>query len=346
MGQAWEGHLAVPHESPTAPDALVAPPSPQQHPLPVEAPDPQLTSIQPGGGVCMSLELLWGRVRRGYLRALRPRYLARMRQTRQGVRNGCPFAVLDPRDTKYFRNQGGYYWDAGDDPFRWRDRLPFARAGLGELCILGSSFGLLALGLGWLNPWLALGPLALAAGVVWFFRDPMRAVPGEPGLVVAPADGKVVSIERQEHDDFVGGPAVSIGIFLSVFNVHINRSPVAARVIGQTYRRGKFLNALRPESARENEQLATRFQETVPPFRRMIVRQITGAIARRIVCWVAPGDEVARGERFGMIKLGSRTELVIPWDDTLCLRTELGERIRAGSTILAQYVSDPRNETL
>ena len=130
---------------------------------------------------------------------------------------------------------------------------------------------------------------------------------------------------------------MEIGIFLSIFNVHVNRSPVAARVIGLSYSPGKFLNALRPRSARENEQLAVRLQENTPPYRRMIVRQIAGAIARRIVCWVKPGDELQRGSQFGMIKLGSRTELVLSRDEGLSLRLQLGQKVKAGKTVLAQY---------
>lgn len=301
-------------------------------------PEPQyLTSIQPGGGCCMRLELAWGRLRRSYLKIFRPGYVSRMRDLRQGEGNGCPHEVLDPRDVKFFRNQGGYYWKPADDPFKWRDRLPFARAGLAELLLLGGGFALLAVALFWVNLWIALIPALLSLEIVWFFRDPPRRVPSAAGQIVAPADGKVVAIERLEHDDFIGGPCLCIGIFLSIFNVHINRCPSACRVVGQTYRRGKFLNALRPESARENEQLATRLQETDAPHRRMVVRQITGAIARRIVCWVAPGDDLARGERFGMIKLGSRTELLIPVENTLSIEVKLGDTIYAGKTIMAVY---------
>ena len=107
--------------------------------------------------------------------------------------------------------------------------------------------------------------------IVWFFRDPPRRIPTEAGLVVSPADGKVVAIDEIEHDEFLGGPAVQIGIFLSIFNVHINRAPVAGRVIGVRYRPGKFLNALRPESARENEQTGRPDAGDggpVPPIRR------------------------------------------------------------------------------
>ena len=152
-------------------------------------------------------------------------------------------------------------------------------------------------------------------------------------------DGKIVDIEELEHDEFVGGPAVKIGIFLSIFNVHINRAPMAGRVIGLKYRPGKYLNALRPESARENEQLAVMLESPEPPYRGMVIRQITGAIARRIVCWVKPGDTLDAGEQFGMIKLGSRTELVLPREASLEIRTKMGDKVKAGSTVLAAYQS-------
>lgn len=306
--------------------------------------DPQLKSIQPGGGVVVRLELAWGYVRRWYLKLFRPDYVARMAALRRGTKNACPFEVLDPRDVKFFRNQEGYWWAPQDDPFAWRDRLPFARVGLAELWLVSGSFFALAAGFAWaavrFSPifWaITAAALFLGACIVWFFRNPRRPIPQEPGLIVSPADGKIVHIEELPHDDFIGGPAVLIGIFLSVFNVHINRTPIAARVIGLRYRKGKFLNALRPESARENEQLAVRIEENCAPYRRMIVRQITGAIARRIVCWVKPGDELAAGEQFGMIKLGSRTELVFPREAGLEIVARLGESVKAGTSVLARY---------
>lgn len=311
---------------------------------PLQPMDPQITSIQPGGGVCMSFELAWGAMRRWYLKTFRKGYVARMAALRKGEKNACPFDVLDPRDVKFYRNQEGYFWDPADDPFTWRDRLPFARVGLTELWLISGAFfliaGLLAWGTWELGPylrWLAIVPLFLGSSIVWFFRNPHRVVPQDPGVVVSPADGKVVEIDEIPHDDYIGGPAILIGIFLSVFNVHINRTPVAARVIGLSYRKGKFLNALRPESARENEQLAVRIEAQQLPHRRMIVRQITGAIARRIVCWVKPGDELAAGEQFGMIKLGSRTELVMPREAGLKILVKLGDKVQAGSSAVAQY---------
>jgi phosphatidylserine decarboxylase len=321
-------------------------------PLPLEPMDPQLKWIQPGGGVVCKLELAWGYWRRFWLRTFRPGYVRRMAAARKGTFNGCPHDVLDPRDLKFFRNQGGYSWDAADDPFRWRDRIPFARAGLAELQVFSLlTFGPAAALVVWLTlpgvqlpdavrvlGWLAVAALAVSGLlIVWFFRSPPRHAPTAAGLVVSPADGKVVAIDEIEHDEFVGGPAVQIGIFLSIFNVHINRAPVAGRVVGVRYKKGKYLNALRPESARENEQLAVRMQETAAPYRRYVVRQITGAIARRIVCWLKPGDELARGEEFGMIKLGSRTELVLPREAGLAIRARLGDKVHAGTSVLAEY---------
>src|SRR5205807_6312419 len=140
-----------------------------------------------------------------------------------------------------------YYWESRDDPFAWRGRLGFARVGLAELWIVSGAFfaaatGLFALtsGMHWIYPLSAVVPAALGLCIVWFFRDPRRAVPQEAGLVVSPADGKVVEIREIEHDEFIGGPALLVGVFLSVFNVHINRMPAAARVIGLSYRKGKF----------------------------------------------------------------------------------------------------------
>ncbi len=334
-----------------------AEPTSPAHPaelLPLEPMDPQVRWIQPGGGVVCQLELAWGYWRRFWLKTFRPGYVRRMAATRKGTVNGCPHEVLDPRDVKFFANQPGYHWAPADDPFRWRERIPFARWGLAELMVFSAlTFGPAAGLAAWLLstspgvPFQVLGWLVVATFavigllIVWFFRDPPRRIPTETGLVVSPADGLIVAIDEIEHDEFVGGPAIQVGIFLSIFNVHINRAPVAGRVIGVRYRRGKFLNALRPESARENEQMAIRLQETVSPYRRYIVRQITGAIARRIVCTLKPGDEVERGEQFGMIKLGSRTELVLPREAGLKLVAKLGDKVHAGSTVLAEFVTDP-----
>ncbi|HEY5314846.1 MAG TPA: phosphatidylserine decarboxylase [Pirellulales bacterium] len=293
-------------------------------------------SIQPGGGACYTLELAWGRWRRWYLRTFRPGYVRHMSAQRRGEATGCPVEVLDPRDLKYHRNQCECYWDPADDPFRWREHLWLARWGLGELVLMGTPLAVLT----WLlaNVW---WPLALLPGVVlvWlisFFRDPRRPIPAEPGLVLAPADGKVAEVTPLDYDEFVGGPAVRIGIFLSIFNVHINRAPLAARAIRLRYWPGKFLNALNPASAWQNENMWIGLEEEAPPHRRLIVRQIAGLFARRIVCDLRPGERLAAGAKFGMIKLGSRTELIVPAEG-FAPAVAVGQHVAAGTTVIGRY---------
>ena len=311
--------------------------------------DPRITTIQPGGGIVMRIELAWGNLRRLYLWLFRRGYVGRMERLRKGDFNPAPHPVFDPRDLKYYQNQGGWHWDRRDDPFTWRDRIPFARAGLAELLLFSlmtfvpailclramsqrDASGVWA----WFFGIDAIALLVIGTLIVWFFRDPRRKIPDEPGSVVSPADGKIVEVREIEHDEFIGGPAVHIGIFLSIFNVHINRVPVACRVLSLAYEPGKFLNALRPESARENERLIVHLEEAGPVRRKMIVRQITGAIARRIVCWCKPQDEFAIGEQFGMIKLGSRTELVLP-KAGFETKVLVGDHVKAGSSLIGQY---------
>jgi phosphatidylserine decarboxylase len=323
---------------------------------PAEPLDPSITSIQPGGGDVMEVELAWGKLRRWYLKTFRKGYVEEMAQLRRGTENKAPHEVLDPRDAKYYRNLGGYHWDAKDDPFAWRDKIPFARPGLAELTIYSFlSFGWAAVGVwalqrfdlplwasipGWLLV-ATLGVIGLL--IVWFFRNPQRRIPEGDHLVVSPADGKLVAIDRVEHDDYIGGPAVKIGIFLSIFNVHTNRTPIASRIVKIAYYKGQYLNALKPESAKVNEKLEVSIQGTQAPYRPMVVRQIAGAIARRIVCWVRPDEELLSGALFGMIKFGSRTELVIPDEPGLEIVAQIGDAVKGGSTIMAKY---PQSEVV
>jgi phosphatidylserine decarboxylase len=248
--------------------------------------------------------------------------------------------VLDPRDLKYCGVNCDCRWDEADDPFCWRRRIPFARWGWIEMNLFGWPLLAATAAAGWWFPPAASAPGLVLVWLLWFFRDPARTVPEGPGLVVAPADGKVVQIERLDHHEFVGGPAVQIGIFLSIFNVHLNRAPMAGRVTGIRYTPGPFLNALKAESAANNENTWIGFEQQGSPGRRFVVRQIAGAIARRIVCDLKPGQEVARGEKFGMIKFGSRTELILPDGDELTIEAAIGQKIQAGSTVLARYGAD------
>lgn len=299
-----------------------------------------LRSVQPGGGFCYQLELLWGRWRRCWLKSFRPRYVRRMAERRRGSTVGAPHEILDPRDLKFCRNLVDCQWDAKDDHFQWRSHLGFARWGLAELQLMGWPLLAATIAVA-LSPWwyLAVGPGVLFVLVVWFFRDPPRRVPQDPGAVVSPADGTVAEVTRLDHHELIGGPAMRIGIFLSIFNVHINRVPMRSRVIRLHYSPGEFLNALNPESAIRNENLWILFEEDEAPYRPLVVRQIAGLIARRIVCDLRPGETVERGHKFGMIKLGSRTELIIPASSDLQVLVSVGEKVCGAATVMARYSS-------
>ncbi len=309
---------------------------------PPSMPEAPLASVQPGGGWCMRLELAWGRMRRGLLRRFRPGYVAAMLAKRQGACEGCPHDIIDPRDLKFVRNVCGYSFKPEDDQFRSRERLGFARWGLAEIVIftliawsLGAAIGVMA----WAGapPWLTAALWFVVFGlwlfILSFFRDPERTIPPDPTLLVSPADGKVTNLEEVDDATFPGGRALRISIFLSVFNVHVNRCPRAGRVTALRYFPGKYLNALKPLSAVENEQLWIDFTDaaTGQPLR---VKQIAGAIARRIVCGLRVGEEVKAGARFGMIKVGSRTEIFLPVGLAVERFIKVGDTVRGGSSPL------------
>lgn len=222
----------------------------------------------------------------------------------------------------------------------WFEHMPFARWGWVELNVYGwplvaaTLFMLLVLCGPW--RWLAIFPAALLAQVLYFFRDPPRRVPDTPNIIVAPADGKVVEVTALDHYEFFAGPAVRIGIFLSIFNVHINRSPSAGRVVAMDYQPGKFLNAMDPVSATQNEFMWIGFDSLENPGRRFVVRQVAGLIARRIVCPLVPGQAIPRGVKFGMIKFGSRTELILPAGDVE-IAARVGDKLRAGADLVARW---------
>lgn len=304
----------------------------------IEPLPPNFRSAQPGGGFGYELEQRWARCRRAWLRRFRPGYVARMARLRVGSTAGAPHEILDSRDLKYARPLVECDWPAECDPHAWRRRAMLARWGWIELNLFGWPLLLAAAALLASGHWIGAAiPAALLAFVVSFFRDPPRRVPEGPELVVSPADGKIVEVARLEHHDFVGGPAVRIGIFLSVFNVHVNRMPCAARVVGLTYEPGKFRNALSPASAVENERLTISLEAEAAPHRRLVVRQIAGAIARRICCELRPGEVRPRGDRFGMIKFGSRTELVLPEEPGLEICVSIGQKVRGAATVVARY---------
>lgn len=180
----------------------------------------------------------------------------------------------------------------------------------------------------------------LAVILIWilmFFRDPERRCPSDSNLLLAPADGRITEIERVEETGFIDGPALRIGIFLSIFNVHINRAPCNVRVEKITYKKGKYLNAMNSQSGRINESNELDLVRTETPEDKLIVRQISGAIARRIVCATAEGRELSGGEQFGMIKFGSRTELYLPVSENAKCLVKIGDKVKAGLTPLIKY---------
>lgn len=175
--------------------------------------------------------------------------------------------------------------------------------------------------------WLAWPFAALAAFVAFFFRDPTRVPPSDPKLLVSPADGRVVDAGPVPSDP----TRQQIGIFLSILNVHINRSPLSAAVSAIRYTPGKFLAAYRKEAATQNERNEL---ELVDGDFRVTVRQIAGVVARRIVCTVGENDCLERGQRFGLIQFGSRTEVVFPRDVEILVR--VGDRVKGGSSAIAR----------
>ncbi len=178
--------------------------------------------------------------------------------------------------------------------------------------------------------------IIVLAWVLSFFRDPERQIPPGDNILISPADGLISDIEIIDEPQ-LGGKTIRIGIFLNVFNVHINRTPSAVRIEEITYKEGEFKNALDPESARVNEANALLMTRLTEPKDKLIVRQISGAIARRIVCKAKPGDEFASGDRFGMIKFGSRTELYLPHRDNAKVLVKVGDKVKAGLTIFVKY---------
>ena len=180
----------------------------------------------------------------------------------------------------------------------------------------------------------------LAVILIWvlsFFRDPYRLCPKEANLLLSPADGEVADIKIVEENDFIGEHAIRVGIFLSIFDVHINRAPCNVKVERISYKKGKYKNASSPESGRVNESNDLCIIRTDSPKDRLIVRQISGAIARRIVCAAREGQELTGGEKFGMIKFGSRTELYVPARANIKCLVQTGDKVKAGVTPLVRY---------
>lgn len=196
----------------------------------------------------------------------------------------------------------------------------------------------------WLHWWIPLGiVIVIGLALLSFFRDPIRRVKTDlpPGTMLSPADGTISAVFDVPHHKAVGGPAKVIRIFLSVLNVHVNRSPFDARVISLEHTPGKYLNAQTEESANVNESNLIFMSITLSGREEPIgVRQVAGMIARTIVCPLKPGDQLKRGEKFGMIMFGSTTELILPRPNDVTFHVKKGDKVKGGVTVLATLRTD------
>jgi phosphatidylserine decarboxylase len=220
--------------------------------------------------------------------------------------------------------------DYGWSEARSRTAFPVARAGYAF--IGGAAFATLVFALLGLTPIALIGLFATFA-ICGFFRDPDRVVPNRPGGIVSPADGRIVAAGTAAGSPFFEGDVLKISIFMSVFNVHVNRMPAAGRVQRVLYRPGRFLKADRSEASLSNEHNAV-FLETEDG-RSLCVVQVAGWIARRIICGIQAGDRVLRGQRFGMICFGSRLDVYLPKDAVL--KVAVGDTVKAGTSILGSF---------
>jgi phosphatidylserine decarboxylase len=183
----------------------------------------------------------------------------------------------------------------------------------------------------WGPPLLSVPLGALALFTAWFFRDPERSVPSGDGLIIAPADGRVLLVEEVFEPRHLQAQALKLSIFMSPLDVHVNRIPLSGRIEGVHYQRGRFFNAAAERASLMNEHNALVIRSGE---HRLLCVQIAGFLARRIVCWVAPGQEVKTGERFGLIRFGSRVDLYLPPTARIELRP--GQRTRAGETVVGR----------
>jgi phosphatidylserine decarboxylase len=210
--------------------------------------------------------------------------------------------------------------------------------GGGRIAAAGYSFILASVVLVFLGvvsswPWLTVLGFLGGGFFSYFFRDPNRVIPPEPEAIVSPADGKVVRVEEVREDRFFKGPARRVAIFMNLFDVHVNRVPVAGTVAALTHQSGQFKAAFRPEAGTINEQQAMLLEGEAG--HRALVVQIAGLLARRIVSYVTTGDRLAKGDRFGMICFGSRVDLYLPVQ--VDLQVKVGDRVKAGSSIIGKW---------
>src|SRR3982751_6336788 len=208
------------------------------------------------------------------------------------------------------------------------------RQTLAEARWIFAILGVLLLASWFVSPWLSLVFLVLIVYTFAFFRDPERIGPNDADVVVAAADGLVADIVETDEPEILKIKAKRVGIFLSIFDVHTNRAPIDGRVVYREHRKGLCLDARRPDCSEKNESMTWAIEN---PHATIVVRQITGAIARRIVAWAQIGDDLKKGERFGMIRFGSRTELYLPLNAELLVK--VGDHVSGGSTVVARLSS-------
>lgn len=182
-----------------------------------------------------------------------------------------------------------------------------------------------------LNPIIAIMPLILLIFVAFFFRNPQRTIPEEDNILVSPADGVVMEITEVFEDRFLHTHAVKVSIFLSVFNVHLNRAPIEGTIKYRAYRAGKFIPAFKSHASDINEKNYVGIENNKI---KILVNQVTGFIARRIVCWVNANDKISRGDLFGMIKFGSCTEIIVPLNVDISVKK--GDKVVGGETIIGR----------
>ena len=215
-------------------------------------------------------------------------------------------------------------------------RIPLAKYGVPQILIVGgvATAGLIASLVFWLYA-VPVFVLALVF-VLYFFRDPNRQAPDGPGLVVSPADGRVVEVGEVAEDEFLRTRALKIAIFMSPLDVHVNRAPCDGRVEALVHRPGTYHNASTEAASAENEAVAMVLAD-VEGRTRVLVRQVAGVLARRIVCEPTEGDRVSRGQRYGMIKFGSRVEVFVPVDAGFEPTVAPAQAVRAGETVLGRF---------
>jgi phosphatidylserine decarboxylase len=205
-------------------------------------------------------------------------------------------------------------------------RLQFAKEGnpfIGFFAVVTAAAFLLG------PAWTALLPFLMTLFMAYFFRDPEREIPEEDGLFVAPADGKILVLQNVRESQHINGEVLQISIFMSPLNVHVNRAPCDSIVEKVVHTQGKFLSAFKPEASVQNENIAMILDTK---YGKVLVRQIAGFLARRAVCRVAPGDELKRGDRYGVIKFSSRVDIFLP--AATVAKVRLGDKVSAGETIL------------